>query len=301
MSPTLSGALLVIISAVGFACMPIFASFAYVYEVNVLTLLFLRFSLAALLLFAILICRRNQVWPNLSQLGRLGLLGAVLYALQSTCYFLAAKYTSPGLTSLILYTYPVLVAAYGILRGYERLTLRTIAALAASSLGITLIIGTIGTTINSLGVALAFAAAVVYTCYIVISKELTKELPALVMSAFVTLFAAASFFLLGMFTGELQPHAPGAAWLPIGGLVLIATVMAIITFFAGLERVGPTRASILSTTEPFVTVVLAAVCLKQSLSLTQLCGGLAILSGTFLVIMPQAKPVVGTDPLKPHP
>jgi drug/metabolite transporter (DMT)-like permease len=289
MSPSLSGALLVIISAIGFASMPVFASFAYGFEVNVVTLLFLRFCLASLLLFTILVCQRNQVWPNRKQLVFLGLLGAVLYALQSTCYFLAAKYISPGLTALILYTYPVLVAIYGITRGKERLTSRIVAALATSSIGIALIIGTVGTAINWFGVLLAFSAAVVYTCYIVIGNQLTKQLPSLVMSAFVTLFAATSFFVVGMTTGDLKLNVPMAAWIPIGGLVLLATVVAIVTFFAGLEKVGSTKASILSTTEPFLTVVLAALCLKQSLTLMQLLGGLAILSGTFLVIIPQPK------------
>jgi len=63
------------------------------------------------------------------------------------------------------------------------------------------------------------------------------------------------------------PQWPQSAqgWLAVGGIALVATVIAIVTFFAGLERVGPTAASTLSTLEPVTTVLLATVLLGEQL------------------------------------
>ncbi len=49
-----------------------------------------------------------------------------------------------------------------------------------------------------------------------------------------------------------------AGWGWLVALALVSTVGAIVLFFAGLARVGPSVASILSVLEPVVTVGLAA-------------------------------------------
>ena len=83
---------------------------------------------------------------------------------------------------------------------------------------------------------------------------------------------------------ELAFGAAGWGW--IGGIVLVSTVGAILAFFAGLARVGPSAASILSTLEPVVTVVLAAAAFGESLSAVQLVGGALVLSAVVVMQWP---------------
>jgi drug/metabolite transporter (DMT)-like permease len=75
--------------------------------------------------------------------------------------------------------------------------------------------------------------------------------------------------------------AAGFAWL--SGLAVVSTVGAIALFFAGLRRVGPTAAAILSTLEPVVTVGLAFVVFAESLGPAQLAGGALVLSAVLAV------------------
>ena len=75
--------------------------------------------------------------------------------------------------------------------------------------------------------------------------------------------------------------ASGFGWL--AGLAVVSTVGAIVLFFAGLRRVGPTAASILSTFEPVVTVALAFVAFGESLGLAQLAGGALVLLAVLAV------------------
>ena len=55
------------------------------------------------------------------------------------------------------------------------------------------------------------------------------------------------------------------------------------TFFAGLERVGPTNASTLSTVEPAVTVVLAAMVLGETISFFRIIGGMMIILAVIIL------------------
>jgi drug/metabolite transporter (DMT)-like permease len=67
--------------------------------------------------------------------------------------------------------------------------------------------------------------------------------------------------------------------------------MAMLAFFAGLRRTGPSTAAILSTFEPVVTTALAALTLNEFLTPVQLVGGLIVLSSVaVLQLRPQRRP-----------
>ena len=85
-------------------------------------------------------------------------------------------------------------------------------------------------------------------------------------------------------TTNSQKSAAGFAWL--SALAVVSTVGAVALFFAGLRRLGPTAASILSTFEPVVTVVLAFVAFGESLGPAQLAGGALVLSAVLVVRAP---------------
>jgi hypothetical protein len=73
----------------------------------------------------------------------------------------------------------------------------------------------------------------------------------------------------------------------------VSTVLAIVTFFAGLARVGPPAAAILSTLEPVVTVVLAAAVFGEVLSPVQLAGAALVLGAAVLVVVSAPRPAAG--------
>ena len=73
----------------------------------------------------------------------------------------------------------------------------------------------------------------------------------------------------------------------------VAPSFAITLYFAGLERIGPVRASTLSTVEPLCAVVLAALVLDESIAPVQLAGGMLILAAAVLIA--RARAAVGDD------
>ena len=88
------------------------------------------------------------------------------------------------------------------------------------------------------------------------------------------------------------PQWPGTVtgWLAVAGIALLSTVLAITLYFAGLERIGPVRASTLSTVEPLCTVVLAAWVLDESIAPVQLAGGALILAAAVLIARARVSP-----------
>ena len=66
-------------------------------------------------------------------------------------------------------------------------------------------------------------------------------------------------------------------------MALIATVIPVATFLGGLKLIGPTDASMLSTLEPVVTVLLAALLFGELLQPLTLFGGGLILAAVVLL------------------
>jgi drug/metabolite transporter (DMT)-like permease len=131
-------------------------------------------------------------------------------------------------------------------------------------------------------VALGIAAAVIYSAYILAGSRLTPQAGALPSSAVVMASAAAVFTVVALVQRPSFPSTPGS-WAAVVAIALVSTVVAITTFFAGMERLGATDASTLSTIEPVVTVVLAWAVLDEGLSPAQVVGGVLVLTAVIVL------------------
>jgi drug/metabolite transporter (DMT)-like permease len=160
-----------------------------------------------------------------------------------------------------------------------------VAALGLASGGLVLVVAGAGSgALDPLGVALGLGAAVVYSTYILGSQGVAGRVRPRVLSALVCTGAAAPLTVGSALLGELRPGAltvAGWSWLTL--VAVVSTVVSISLLFAGLRRVGPTTASILSTAEPLTTVVLAFLAFGESLGPVQLAGGALVLAAVLLL------------------
>lgn len=284
------GPVLCLVSAVCFGAMGIFGKFAYDAGVSPTALLVVRFSMAAALLTALLVVRPGLRRPRstgdarpVAGRGRLLAvavgLGAVGYATQASLYFSALQWMDASLLSLILYTYPVMVTVVAVLLGRDRLTRRRAVALLVASVGTLLVLlGAGGAGFHPLAALLAFGSALTYTVYVLVADTVVHRLPPVLLSALVMAGAAATLGVRAVATGDTDLRFGVTGWLWLTCIAVVSTVLAMLTFFAGLTRTGPSTAAILSTFEPVVTTALAALTLGESLTPTQLAGGLLVLS-----------------------
>ncbi|HYF25434.1 MAG TPA: EamA family transporter [Baekduia sp.] len=298
------GPLLCLASAAAFGGLGIFGKLAYDEGATAGTLLAARFALAAVLLWGLAAATgglavvrsagRRAVLTGLA-------LGAVGYAAQAGCFFLALERLDASLLSLVLYTYPALVVVAAVLLGRERADGRRSVALVVASAGLALVLAGAGTgAVDTAGVLLGVAAAAVYTTYILVSDRTVGALAPLTLSALVCTGAVVTLTAGALAAGDLRPGAvtaAGAGWL--AALAVVSTVGAIALFFAGLARVGPSTASILSTAEPVVTVAAAWAVFGEALTPVQLAGG-ALVVGAAAALSRPPRPAAAPAPVAPR-
>jgi drug/metabolite transporter (DMT)-like permease len=129
--------------------------------------------------------------------------------------------------------------------------------------------------LEATGVLLALGAGVTYAVYILVAEDVVRRIDPILLGAFVATGAAVTFLLAGAIGGALIFTAGG--WLWIGAIATLSTVLPIVTFMLGMERVGAATASIVSTFEPVVTVGLAVALYSEALGPWQALGGALVL------------------------
>lgn len=270
-----SGIALILLSACAFGSMAIFARGAFAAGANVPGLLAGRFAIAGFALAAFMVAT-GRPFPRGRPLAFAIGMGGIGYVGQAACFFTALHYASAGLVALLLYAYPTLVVILSAIFLGQRLTSRRVALLVASFAGLALMLG--GGSGTPTGIALGLSAAAIYSVYILVGSRELSGTDALASTTVICLSAAGTLAIASLFI-ETRLPATTWGWASIAALGVVGSVVAILAFFAGLKRVGPSTASVVSTFEPVFTAVLAWIVLGETLSAAQLAGG-ALVVGT---------------------
>ncbi len=302
------GIALAAVSACGYGSGPLFAKSVYGAGLDWLALLYWRFLLAGLLVWAwaILVPANRaglRALPRRRLVALLGLGG--FFVANASTYYAALQYISASLASLIVYIYPALVAVLSIRFGHGLHGRRPWVALGIVSVGVALTLGGIETHVETVGLVLAVSSPCIYSVYIVLAARLAGERrgetandrtggdgaetrPA-VAAAWMISATFVVVAVLAAATGEpIVPwRVPGGAWYGLAGIAVFSTAVAISAFYAGTARIGAAQAALVSTVEPVWTISLAALLFGERLSTVQLVGGLLVIVG---VIVAQTTP-----------
>jgi drug/metabolite transporter (DMT)-like permease len=271
------GAGLCLLSAAAFGTLGIFGRLASDAGADTATTLLVRFGLAALVFAAVLLWTGG--WRALRGLSRrVVLTGLALGAIGRL---------DVSLVALLLYTYPAFVTIAALALGRLAPSPRIGAALTLASAGLMLVLVAAGTgAFDVAGALMAIGASLTYTTYILVSDGIVGDVDPFALALLVLTGATVSFSVAGLATGSIDFALPAEAWLWLVLIALVSTVVAVSAFFAGLRRVGPSEAAILSTFEPPVTVALAFAVLGERLSVVQLAGGALVLAAVVLLQLP---------------
>jgi drug/metabolite transporter (DMT)-like permease len=267
------GLILVLVSTLAYGTLPVIGKAAYAAGVRPEPLLAWRFVIAAAL-FALLSRGKG---PSISLRQRFVLWGlGVVFVVNALAYFTALETVPAATVALLIYTYPVIVTLLSGFAGLDPLTPRGLggAGLAVAGCALT----ATGEIAGGSGVLYALASAFIYATYVVLSSHFATGVPSL--TAALHLAQASAVVCIGWALGRgglaVPPSFP--AWAAIVGLAVISTVVALRAFLAGLARVGPARASVLSSLEVVVTMGLAVLVLGERLGPRQWAGALLILA-----------------------
>ncbi len=261
--------------------MPIFATFAYKSGLNVKTILLFRFLLTAIIL-NIYAIYTNRSYPKGKLLFVLLFMGMFLYSTQAFSYFSAVSLIGSSLTSILLYLYPSIVLVLSLTLLKSKVYKLDIIALLLTTIGAILVIGIKFDNVNFLGLLFGIGAALIYSIYIIIGTKAMRGTNPLVATAIIMGGAAFVYLLYGL-SVHVETPKNVEQWGWIVAIVLVSTIIASITFFAGLKLIGPLKASMISTFELVVTLVCSHLFLGEDMGRLQIIGSIFILLAAILL------------------
>ncbi len=268
------------------------------------------FSLAAVL------SDRRSLRIGLRDAGFFAVYGTVSVALFYGCWFYAVSRLPVAVAVILLYTAPAYVTLLSAPLFGERLTLPKLAALVLTLAGAALVAGRpAGGPIPVDGLLAGLGSGLTYGLYSLFGKAAAPR-----YSRSATLFYTFSFGLLGVALagwtlGDWSGPPPAwagnpTAWLLLALLALGPTVLAYYLYAGGLERIDASKASMLATLEPVVSVVLAAAVLHEPLRWLQGLGGAMVVGAVLLLQQrpssagksaPSAEPTPRAEPPEKEP
>jgi drug/metabolite transporter (DMT)-like permease len=238
-----------------------------------------RFTLAGLL-FAALTYGRERTF-RLERRHALLLLGAAFVGiyLNQLSFVYAIDLTSASTTALIFGTLPVVTALFAIAFGVERLSPRLWVAAALSFAGVALVAAGSegGLSADLVGNLLGFAAAATWGLYSVAIVPLMRHYSPYRISAVALLVGAAPALLTAVPQLIDQDwHLPTLVWAGFVFAVVGPLVVTNVLWFTAIDRVGPSRATLVANLQPFLAALFAVILLSETMTVVQVLGGVAI-------------------------
>ena len=124
----------------------------------------------------------------------------------------------------------------------------------------------------------------------ILAGDKTRGLDPIVVTAYVTTGCTISVNLAGIITGSVIKMSFNA-WAYSIMTAVFATVIAILTFYEGMKRIGPSQVAIISTIEPVVTTIMAAILFNDILSFPQIIGGVFVIAGIIVLQRSEKKDI----------
>lgn len=242
-----------------------------------------RAVLAALLLTAFFLLSKQTIpLAKVKKEVPLLLASGVAMGINWILLFQAYKYTTVSAATLSYYFAPVIVTVVCPFLFRETLTLRQIICFIMSTIGLVLIIGIgdIDGDNNVAGILFGLGAAVFYATVILLNKfirnvEGIHRTFLQFISAIITL-APYVFWTSGITLGSLS----SISWISLLIVGLIHTGITYCLYFSSLKELPGQKVAILSYIDPLVAVLISVTILGETMTVSQVIGGVLILGFT---------------------
>lgn len=244
----------------------------------------------------LLITRPEALRTSRRELVYLGTFGVFGVALVQLFYFLAIHRLEIGVSLLIQYLGPLLVALFARFVMKKHVRRRLWVALALALVGLTFVVDLWhGVSLDGLGVVFSLASAVTFAGYMLLAERAVGHRDPISLLCWGFLFAT-------IFWAIVQPwwsfpfDLPGKSvsllgnlsdlhlpiWTLMTWMILFGTIAPFFLIVGSMRHITATKAGILAMVEPVVASLVAYVWLDETLSGTTLVGGAVVLCGIVL-------------------
>jgi drug/metabolite transporter (DMT)-like permease len=267
------------------------ARFAFNDSVNVVTAVFFR-SIVTAVIICILLLRRG-ISMKISKEHRVTFLTiGALIAIQSYCIYSSVSLIPVVLALLAFNTHPLWTALWSRIlyrRKAEPLVLKSMPIIL---FGLALALDVFGTA-SGLGAAAqwrsigegvfyALLGAASFGLALVLTEHKTSNINSLVRTAYTLAIVTALATLLGFFQGGLTLPISTNGWLGLVGLTILYGT-GFTMMFSLLPRLGVVGNSAIMNVEPIFALVFAWILLDQKISITQIVGALIVVGAVIVI------------------
>lgn len=272
---------LILLSAVCFSATSASAVIAYQGSANPIAVITVRF-LGGIVLLALLLKFTGAplVLPARDRWMALAL--GVLLAGQSFFLYSSFELIPVGLTMIIFYVYPLMVAMVESFIGHEKLSRAVWGALVFAFIGLVLVLNVTGEGMDMLGAVYAVIAGLGWGVLTILSSRVMKGGDARSVTLHMQIGALIIYLLICLVTLDVALPDTSRGWAGFLALPVVYTI-AITAFFAAVSVIGSVRASLFMNIEPVVTICFGFVLLGQVLTLPQMLGAAFVISAIIAV------------------
>ena len=275
-----------ILAAVCYGTNPLGALPLYEEGVNTSSVLFLRFSIATLILGVVMIANRKSFAVTRGELTTMASLGALM-AVSSLTYYQSFRYMDAGIASTILFVYPVMVAVIMATFFREKVTATTITSIVLALAGIGLLYrGDAGISLSMTGVMLVMVSSLTYAVYIVIVNQSEIRMSIVKLTFYVLLICSMCLFAYSFTSSDLHLMLPPSprAWFFACWLGLVPTVLSLLFMTIAVHEVGATPTAIMGALEPLTAVAIGVMMFGEAFTF-RLCVGIVLILAAVLLIV----------------
>lgn len=246
----------------------------------------IRYSLATVLLFAILRWREGSIAIRRTDLGWVALGGAVGFGLNQMAFLVGIHLVHASLAAIILATAPLITAALAAIWAGEAVRPRTLVSLTVSLSGVIVVIAGAGVQLNAswLGGLLIVGAAATLALSAICAKRPLRTYSSLRVTTWMSLFGALTLLPLGV------PALRDTPWAAVSPLIVGATAFTVVgstvlgnlAWNYAIQQLGAARTSAYTYLQPIMGATIAVILLGERLALLQILGAAVVLLGLLL-------------------
>ena len=251
----------------------------------------IRVTLASSIMFLVfLIFSRDLLRLRTKDIPFFLFLGGVVMAVVTGSYLYTISKIQVAAAILIQYLAPIFVAIFAMLFWKERPTFTKITALSLAFGGCFLVVGGYSLALvqmNLLGILGGLTSAITFAGYSLLGERAMHRYKPWTVIFYALAFSALTWHVFYPPFTYIGAGYSLAQWGWIFYISIVGTILPFGLFFAGINYIRSTRASITATLEPIFAGFLAFILLGESLLLLQVVGGCMVIVAIVLLQLQQ--------------
>jgi drug/metabolite transporter (DMT)-like permease len=250
----------------------------------------LRLTIAGLFMIPVYLAQAGAPTWSRRDVPLLIGLGVCGVTLNQLFFLIGLSRTSVVHSVLIIALTPIFVLLIAALLDQERITNRKLAGMLVALAGVGILralpaqAAAPSQTPTLLGDVCILIAAITFSAFTVLGKGASHRHSAITISTFSYISGALAMVPLTLYEARRFNFTGVTAlgWSTVVYMALFPSVLCYLIYYHALSRISASRVSAFSYLQPVIATVLAAVALREMVTLPMVAGGAVIFSGVYL-------------------